>query len=61
MANTCINALFAPDAENSTFEVYEIRRRTPLQGEFPSLSGYERRGDNWASLLKGLKKDTALN
>lgn len=60
MAATCVNALFAPDAADSTFEVYEIRRRTTLQSEFPATSGFERRGSEWPALFKGLKPDREL-
>lgn len=30
VAAACVNALYAPDAADATFEVYEIRRRVSL-------------------------------
>ncbi len=60
VAATCVNALFAPDAADSTFEVYAINRRTTLQSEFPATSGYEHRAAEWPALFQGLRKDSEL-
>ena len=32
VAAACVNALYAPDAADATFEVYEIRRRVRIFG-----------------------------
>jgi hypothetical protein len=56
-------ALSSTIPKNVVFEVYEGARGSPLQGDFPAVSGFERSGEklgaDYEILFKGLKSDSS--
>lgn len=51
-ANAAVSKTLPPAV---TFEVYEAGKSGPLEGRYPSKSGYERNGGDYDTLFKGLK------
>ena len=66
----CVESIFSTDAFDATFECYNADTAKPVESVGLSnllksrdatayTSGFERRGGDWKSLLKGLKRDAS--
>eukprot|EP00752_Nemacystus_decipiens_P006971 g6254.t1 len=60
VAEVIVEAALSPATENTVFEVYEKKSAGPLQGGLPKTSGYERSGDSYGTMFKGLQTGVGL-
>ena len=69
VGNLCVESLLSKDAFDATFECYEAATAKPVEAVGLSnllksrdatayVSGRERRGAEWQSLLRGLQADS---
>ncbi|CAM9467773.1 unnamed protein product [Choristocarpus tenellus] len=60
LAEVAVEAALSEAAEDTAFEVFDGSTRGPLQKNFPVVSGYEHKADNYPGLFDGLKTDIGL-
>ncbi|CAM9322475.1 unnamed protein product [Ectocarpus sp. 13 AM-2016] len=60
VAEVVVEAALSPATENTIFEIYDKKSRGPLQGGLPKTSGYERSGESYDAIFKGLQGGIGL-